>query len=549
MMKRINGFLDRIDAMKYADIVRYFIDIVLCMYILDNAIQFTNAGSNYEQALYFRPICIACGLIIIVNMDIKRWLNIFSVIYVPVCYIATHYGYEKHIIPDLNNYQYVEIIRTGKLVALVWGIIIINILIDVIAGKTYKKWRRLNIVPAAVLALFIIFVLVFRKEYYDMLFMTIEIPAALYILGNEKRRHYLVRSAVDALMLSFIYVALFSLRHRPYDCERYSLNFCNTNMCGAYLACVAVAVFTSLSVFWNRQCKKWLKITGVTLHMLFLGFVLSTIMFNNSRTVILALLFSLFVLFICELLRSDRKASVWLKYILALLSLPALFYPTFLAYRYIPAYYAAHVDQPLLYDIEYDPEVRVMFGDAETSPKYTSLESYFKEMFGKWGIIIDFEDEDGEGDSLAKKLGEAELDGRDVTTGRTDIWRLFIPKFNATGHFPGYVVDDNGEIIPHAHNSYFTMTYQLGLIVGILYAILCIMVFILGIRKYIKSGPCTETMFAFLMSGTMLIAQVSEWLSRPQYSIFIVYIFVLTGLLYKSEVSSETEKIADEDKK
>lgn len=537
-------------ALKNIDTYRYVVSIIAIYRAVVHYIDFTNAGSNYEQALAFRPYCIALGVLVLINIDFKKWITIWSIIYVPICYVFTHYGYEKHWIYDVNKYQYPEVIRNGKIVALIWGIILIAMVRDMIMNKSWKRVKKLQPVIAILSGLFLAFLLINMQEYYDMTFIVVEALGIAYVMSDEKKRKIMINALIDGLIISFFYVAYKSLRHRPYDCERYMLYFCNSNMAGTYLACLVVAIFTRMDYWWKANIKRWLKIVILTLFYLLQGFVCATVLFNYTRTTIIGLLFGLFVALIIELVKSKKKRFVWLKYGLALISLIVLFKPTFLAYRYIPAYYAANVDQPKLFPGEDMLGTKVMFGDSINSKKYTTMESYLRLAFGKWGILIDFEGKESDKkESTAEKFENAKFDGRDVTNGRVTIWKMYLKRMNLMGHYPQHIEMDEGPdpIIYHAHNSYFTVAYEYGVIQGVIYFVLMIYTYIWSIIMYIKKDDKESMhMFAFLATGVCVMTQVTEWITRPQYIIFQFLIIAVIALLFeKSENKADSENASE----
>lgn len=550
-------------------ISRYFISVATMFCMLLYSIDFANAGSNYYQALAFRPMCIALGLLVIVNIDFDKWLTIWSLIYIPICYAVTHYGYLKHKIYDVNNYLFPEVIRQGKIVALVWGIIIIAVVRDVIKNKCWKRIKEIQPVIGILMTIFLALLVVFMRKNYDMSFVVVEVIGLAYVMKDESRRKIIINAVVDALILSFFFVAYKSLRHRPYDVERYLLYYSNSNMAGTYLACVAVAWFTRLNAFWKTNVKKWVKVSGLISMYIVIGFLCSTVLLNYTRTTILGVLFGLFAAMIIELIKDKKKGMVVLRYGLAVLSLVVMFKPTFSAYRNIPAYYAAYVDAPVMFAGEDLQQGRVKFGDSMDSPKYTSMQSYLRLAFGKWGILIDFENKESDKElSTSEKFGNATFDGRDVTNGRTYFWKLYAKNLNATGHYPLTLIDErmvertdpDGTIIPkldvygnpvdphiyHAHNSYLTVAYQFGVIEGVVYLVLVLVAFVWGVMNLIKKDDSDGMhMFAFLAVAVCMMSQVTEWITRPQYVIFLLLLLGIIELMYEI-IPKKSAEVKDE---
>ncbi|MBR1472474.1 MAG: hypothetical protein IJ600_12650 [Lachnospiraceae bacterium] len=497
--------------------------LTLCLYFAVCAgISFMNAGDNYGQAVAFRRFCVAFGLMVLAAMPVKMWLTVWSGLYVPACYVFCHFAYEKHWIPDVCNYQFVDVIRLGKMVILIWGWILIAILRDMIKhGSRVKRlvkaeWRR----PGKVLLLFYlafaVLITVTNPGYFYGGFFAVGYGSLYYVLAvgyKEGRAKQFLYAFYDAVLLSLLYVTWQCLWHRPYDTERYLTYFSNSNMAGGYLACVSVVMAARLQRARGYADRRQ-RIAALILNYICFIWTGVLIVFNDTRTTILGLLFAYFTLFVLRLLTEKKKIAVVLRYAFAALLLLLAVYPGYLAIRYLPAY----ADDPVALYAEYQPERRIIKGDPVDSPKYTTITEFLRLALGKWGIMVDF----GHGEGGIEEQDQTVMidPERDVTNGRKEIWAAYLSRMSVKGHHPGHIETEDGSLIYHAHNSYFQMSYQYGLLTGIAFALLVLGAYVCSVVLYLKkSGMRRRLVFPLLMSAVYMLAMMTEWLCHPAYVI------------------------------
>ncbi len=110
---------------------------------------------------------------------------------------------------------------------------------------------------------------------------------------------------------------------------------------------------------------------------------------------------------------------------------------------------------------------------------------------------------------------EAESEA-DVTNGRLDIFRSYLEQLNDEGHEDMGAVLPDGSIAAHAHNIYLQVAYDHGKIIGIMFAIWCMLT---CIRAFIvfMSHKDTYPGFGILLavSVTFTVCGITEWISHP----------------------------------
>lgn len=605
-VKDTNKLLDRIkEIAKRPDTYRYLLFVVFFYAVFYYGVRFMNAGNSYDQAMAFRPFCISMGLAVLTFMDVNEWLSIYSVIYLPVWYVLMHYGYERHIIPDTCEYQFVDVIRTGKLVALVWGIVLIAVVRDLIWGLIKKlknigaaanvennanasakeqglkkasfigsvigylkkqpgamhKLSSFHLVLAGLWLVFVIWTLIFQRGYFYINFFFVGFTSFHYVMsGQEERKKVLWRAICDAAILSLVYIVYKSLMHRPYDTKRYMAYFANSNMAGMYFASMVAVLFYRVDEWWHLNCKKAVKVVMLTGYYIVLGFTICLALFNYTRTTIMGLGFAFVTAFVVQLLmagkkkssskkngesensdvqkhnsswitkRDEKKSMVVLRYGIVILVVAALFQLTYNIIRYVPA----KINEPSYFDAEYNPEKKVMRGDPVDSPKYTSMAAYLRIAFGKWGILINFEDREETGETTVEVDTE-----RDVTNGRVDIWKTYLGATNLTGHYPGHITLDSGYFVYHGHSTYIHILYQYGLVAGLLFAVITVLNYAYSVLLYLKRGAENKyLLLAVLFSSICLIGYVTEWMGHPAY-IICSMMYTIMGMIV-----TEPEKIS-----
>ncbi len=555
----IFGFTDRLTDKIAADektagiikFIRAFIVFAGLLFISIKSVDYVNSGTNYDQAMAFRPICISMAIVFIALMDPKTWINIITPVWAIIGFLLSRVAYINHWIYDINDYKYPEIIRMGKIVIILWGIVIISVLTDWIRKKQAgKRNRKIAWIVAIPWILFNILSVVFMREYYYVLYICIVFNLAGYIFLYKEKREFFVDKFELAGVASFLYIAYMSLVHRPFDKQRYLSYFTNENTAGFYFAVISVVIYMRLYRWYKKDVTeekdKKTRTCAIIGYLILFGIEMGFTLLNYARTTIIGLLFSFAVMFVIHMITEDKKETAG-RAGAALLFVILLFYPTFLMIRYIPAY----ICKPVFLAWEYDPEERIIPGDPVDSDKYTSITRYLRIVFGKWGLMINFEDAIYDEDEVVSDQ-KVEIDkDRDVTNGRMEIWSAYISKLNMTGHFPNYIyLDPNDEstFIFHGHNTYLNVMYQYGVPTGIIYGLLNGFAYLYGAYMLLKKRSKDHGMvFAVMMLGTVMMAQLTETMVHPAYLItmsiyFSIMIIMTADCKKKTENESEAEK-------
>lgn len=506
-------------------------------------IKFCNAGHSYEQDHPFRIFCICFSILVLINLPKKDVLTIGSLLFIPLCYVATHYGYEYHIIPDNCDYKFVDLIRLGKLVALGWGLMIIALLKHIIRldlprefllylRKVPRMKKLLLLGWCGYVALFT----VVNPGYAYLIVFTIGFSAFFIISRKPERQRLLFAAFSDGVLLCFMMVSVRAMMHRPYDTERYLFYFSNENMAGMYLAAMLVTVIARLHAVWTMAKSRLRTFALVFLHALLVwnGIL---IFYNYTRTYLFGMIFAFLGYLILLLKKSDKKKRTlgrfFLPVVLTILSL----YPGYLILRHVPAVFSS----PRFFYGEEFNETRVHPGDPADSPKYTSLARYLTLSFGKWGIDLHIEDGQEE---LAEEEGVVSINSeRDVSNGRIYVWKLFLSHMTIDGHYPGDITEEDGHVIYHAHNTYFQNMFQYGIPAGLYFGLGIFLLWLYAAIRFAKEKDTDASLvFSFLGIGVVMIGMLTEWSGHPVYPFGILMMLAISRLFCSGAEDKEAAK-------
>lgn len=497
-----------------------FLFLTICSGII-----FVNAGTSFGKGMAFRSFGIALGaavLTLCVKPSVRYF--IFSAVWLPVCYVFTHFAYLHKWIPDTCNYSSELIIRCSKVLILVWGLAFIAYICTAIKEKQSlippSKGGRLI---AALWALWIVLLSIFNPGYlYNGMFVFCY-SVVFIVSADRKRREAFYTALMYAVAFVFAAALLFSLLFRPYDLERYGLCFSNSNDAGEYIAATTAALVTLL--YMNSKKKiRYLLISALLVSDLIIAFL------NNTRTGIIASLTAAVVLFVCSMRSGKKKDKKRLvrRYVAVIAAFVIMLYPGYLIVRYIPAF----VDRPYFFTYEDMDETKVTRGEGINSPKYTSFTDLLREMLGKWGVLIDFGDDSTRADGT-EQTEEIEIDtGRDVSNGRMDIWKAYLSKIGIAPHYPGNITLGEDELVYHAHNTYLQVSYQFGIINGLLLGIFAFVSSVYAVMLYVKKKK-PLTVFPVMITITTTLAMLTEWMGHPCVVICFLFFMGAGMLMYE----------------
>lgn len=535
-----------------------FLFMIVCVQKISlYGVEYANAGSNYNQFIAFRGICICFGLLILINMNWKQWATWWSAAYLAAVMAGSMAA--RHL--GLVEVVFEDVFLLGVIVAAVWGVIFIATLKKLVFERAFARYKTPVWIIWGILAVLLLF---FRNTFFYAVFIALCF-SCLYLLDlTEVRKNLLYHALCDGLMLSFIRVAYMSLRYRPFDVDRYLGFFVNVNAFGIYLAIVVAALFMKLHWLFKAD-KGWKRNIGLCIYGFLFFFAFGLECLSYTRTAIVGILLAIAAYAFGALLAGEKIKAVLLRTVLttvvAVLLVPVVYLPV----RYVPAYF----DEPILMGNEYD-DGKVVAGDPVDSKKYTSFSKFLVRALGKWGIkatigpyssmILPVKEissilvaSAGESIILEESHPAVENDGQedggqddngaedvvDVTNGRTEIWATYLKLMNLTGHDVGYILNDNDEIaIFHAHNTYLQVAFQYGILTGIAYLAFALLVTLYALAYYIKYYHTRAFAPAPLLAACVYFgAGMTEWCGHPAYNICFFFFAFLFGVFMEKELS------------
>lgn len=530
--------------------------ICLCGFIamIIMSMNYTNAGVNYEQQIGIRPFCIVFGIVVLALMPVKTWINIWTIIYIPVCYAATHYLYNNQLIYDACKYEHIDVIRMGKLVALIYGVAIISVIVDLIKNKTYKELMTGNRITSCLWLVFCVVLAFTIGQYYYSWYIIVAFCLAFYLLRKSETRELVISAAKTAFILSFVYITIRAMLHRPFYTGRYTSFFVNYNICGMFYACTNISIYVTICSWWNKKSedekdrkKKAAALIGLYILM---GISAALTLFNFTRTTILGQIFAMFVLLVVRIIRKDSIKSAIARLGAVLLATAIMFYPVYLGIRYIPPI----VDEPISLAWEDLQGRHIGKGEPIDSWKYITLKEWCTTAFEKLGITVDFHtthvqkdsaqntetgnvdvvNENGSdaGYEITESTGDVSVqfnDETDISNGRFTIWKKYFGLLSIKGHYPPEIIMENGQEVFHAHNTYLHLSYMYGLIFGVLYIIQIGLALLFAMISYIKKcEPTNSNLFVLLLLGTSAMAQMTESIFHPcNFFCFFTYLSIV----------------------
>ena len=541
---------------KLKDKETYKYIICLCGFIamIIMSMNYTNAGVNYEQQIGIRPFCIAFGIVVLALMPVKTWINIWTILYIPVCYAATHYLYNNQLIYDACKYEHIDVIRMGKLVALIYGVAIISVVVDLIKNKTYKELMAGNKITSCLWLVFCVVLAFTIGQYYYSWYIIVAFCLAFYLLRKAETRELVISAAKTAFILSFVYITIKAMLHRPFYTGRYTSFFVNYNICGMFYACTNISIYVTICSWWNKKSeddkarkKKAAALIGLYILM---GISAALTLFNFTRTTILGQIFAMFVLLVVRIVRKDSIKSAIARLGAVLLATAIMFYPVYLGIRYIPPI----VDEPISLAWEDLQGRHIGKGEPIDSWKYITLKEWCTTAFEKLGITVDFHtthvqkdsaqntetgnvdvvNENGSdaGYEITESTGDVSVqfnDETDISNGRFTIWKKYFGLLSIKGHYPPEIIMENGQEVFHAHNTYLHLSYMYGLIFGVLYIIQIGLALLFAMISYIKKcEPTNSNLFVLLLLGTSAMAQMTESIFHPcNFFCFFTYLSIV----------------------
>lgn len=529
--------------------------------------QYVNADRNYYHYTNTRWMLIFLAIALLMIYTEKQFVNKLSIIWLGLGAIGSYLycsGFEA-------NDKELAALTSGVVVS--WGLLIINILLNIDYSFAMRRYRficvikkilnyannhKLQVVYSCLWIMFCIFMYVYRYEKIWVFTATLPFVPLLIIKMTDSAKSRLLKNFTNGILLSFGFVTLFCLIHRPYHywmLYRYNGIFHTVACTGMYLAVVFGAAIAKLygklkdykgkGVYREfKRCYKELFITSMVI-----GFVVLTM----SRTAML----SVFVCFVCTMLLSmiayKKKILNVVAEVGMLIFIVALSFPlVFSMVRVVPAI----INDPVRYSYEFTDRAYIIYeGDPIDSDKYMTVKRFFSCLIGRFETestdskanaanFIDKENQqllvytgdDFAGIDILNSSVEAEVDVEeekaDISNGRFDIFIDYIKSSSLSGNPRMGPIEKDGNEYAHAHNSYLQVAYNFGIIAGGIFLLICIISLGRAIKLFCAKG---STYGIYLVPFSLIIVfgfvSLTEWAFHPCIPAGFCFLFVQAFLI------------------
>lgn len=130
----------------------------------------------------------------------------------------------------------------------------------------------------------------------------------------------------------------------------------------------------------------------------------------------------------------------------------------------------------------------------------------------------------------------------DVTNGRTEIFRSYYEQLNDEGHEDMGALLPDGSIAAHAHNIYLQVAYDNGKIIGIMFAIWCLVICIRSMAVFIKKKDADLAVGILpAVSVTYTVCGITEWISHPCNPVGMILMLVAAALVIP-DITDKTDE-------
>lgn len=499
--------------------------------------QYVNADREYYHYTNTRWMLIFLGIAFLMIYTEKELCNYMSGIWLAVGLIGSFiycYGIE-----DEPEY-YLAKLAAG--VTVVWGLVIINLL------RQVKKdfWKTIDWSIFVVWFVFLIFMWANRFDKVWVFVAVLPFLTLLFMNLSAAGKSRLLKNFTNGILLSFGFVMLFCLMHRPYHYwmrYRYNGIFHTVACMGMYLVVVSGAIIGKLYGKW-KEGEKLLQ-TGKT-ELFLLAAVVANILLTMSRTAILT--FAVNVLLVV-ILAAFSYRKMWKRVMVELCLMGVVVVMSFPLMYSIIRVVPAVVNEPVRYEIEpQDRYFMIYEGDKIDSDKYMTIRRYFEVLFGRFESGEDARGNQEDtmllayigketlpiGDSLVASDTQTTEEQTDMSNGRFDIFKAYIESITLEGHEK--MALEEGELShAHAHNSYIQVAYDFGLIAGIAFLALCAITLWKSIMLAFHYGKNYSIYFVpFSLIVVFGFISLTEWAFHPCIPAGFAFLFVQVLLMQKT---------------
>lgn len=540
---------------KFSLIWRNYIQTV-CFALLFYALcQYVNADRLYYQRTNTRWMLIFLAVAFLMSCSEKQFANMFSLGWLVLGIL----GSSAYLLNINGDEQARMIARLNCGVTVTWGLLVVNILLMLAHKRNFainikKNWIRI----LHIVFLFVFIILMYINRFEKMWVYTATLPfiALFFIKGKDMANIRFLKNFTNGILLSFGFVTLFSLVHRPHHywmLYRYGGLFHTVACTGMYLAVVFSATLAKLYGKIKDRKKMFVRCPAEYFMVACtVGFILLTM----SKTALFTTVITVVAIVVLTAIAYHKNIKRIMMEIGVLTFVCIISFPmVFTVVRTVPAL----INDPVRYDIEFQDQSFMLYkGDPIDSEKYMTVRRFFSVFFGR------FHEETGEeaasglvlqeggvlaytGQSFAgidmraanetntSEEAEETEDSWDVSNGRFEIFRAYLKEMGLKGHPQMGPEDENGSEYAHAHNSYLQVAYNFGVIAGGIFLALCVLALYRAILLFYKQGRRFGiSLVPFSLIVAFGVVSLTEWAFHPCIPLGFCFI-LMQAFLIKAE--------------
>lgn len=557
-----------INEEKFGQIFRRLIYVV-CFMGLCFIDQIMGTAPGQIQFAYKNYTGIIIAVIILSAYRIKDFIKIPYLVWLIVFFCGRYFV--------LNSFGE-ESLNIGELQTNLWGIgiygiVFIRFLYDFVVEK---KKPRMNWQASGFCFLMLLAMVVIRTDYAWPKALLGAFVSFYLTDFDENDLKNIFAGMMDGIILGFLIIQGQAWLHRPYDEVKYLGMYCHHNANGLFYVCVYCAV---LSKWYFLKGKKYNNLFRLP-YILLTGIIIGTSLFTGSRTTFITLMVLTIVFLLFQFISVKRRRIVECLLDVAVIGVTALLciLPSYYMIRYIPAY----IDEPIYFDTNKlkTPEKKILKGDPIDSEKYVEFDEAIEGLFGRY---LWFQGKEGADESAEKfkdwlkKMGiilEVEasgyIEGDEVyIEPGSDKWHPLIKtlkddfaaydvRLDIYKHFWGklQLIGEKNNVqgvwihskcfAAHCHNVFLQMAYDFGIIVGIMFIIIVVMLYnkvIFGLMERKDPDWYYRLFVVAIFTTAFVVFGQFEQVWRYGQLPFTMF-FIVQYVLYHKD-TEELEKMTD----
>jgi len=545
----------------------YIVCFLICTYID----QIVGSATGYIQNGYRNYSAVIIAIIILSSYKIVEFKKIRYMIWCLLYIFLAFLSYEV-LLENTSNHITVF--------ANLWFVFFVGLILFQ-QKKSFilkKNSSRINGICYNIFFIMTFLMVLIRSDcIWTITFLSISL--LLYLTDfKEEDLNNLFAGMLDGIIIGFFVIQIQAWKFRPYDILRYHGMYAHPNMNALFYLCV----FCALLCKWYMLKLKNKNILLQIPYIIMSGFVISTMFYTGSRTAFITfiIIFIIFLFFQLIWIQKWKILKTLISALLLSVSIVVCILPTYWLIRYVPAYF----NDPLYFESDI-PQIdkKVQKNDDIYSDKYIELGRAADVMFERYlwflddetaeyieGFIRDFP----ESINISLKVDAATLDtvnvgyvepgsdkehplelsgefGEGSYDVRIDIYKYFWNKVELIGNKnnPIGVWTSKTNYAGHCHNLFLQIAYDFGIIVGVIFILLIVMIYIriiIGLVKerspdnYFRLFVATMYITLFVVFGMFEI----DWrYGQLSFTMFFVVQYVIHHKMPEPEAVAETAPV------